>query len=131
MLAFIILYSLGNLSAIDAFFLAVSGNTESGLNTYAFSSSRNIAQSQKYMLTCIDRFDVKDLNVAQQLVLYFFPVITNLCFINIGLVIIRLSCFEKRLKTLGMNACLTDYLVHYRVGCLLDIQIPSTNRPLH
>lgn len=81
MLAFVILYSIGNLSAIDAFFLAVSGNTESGLNT----------------------FDVKDLNVAQQLVLYFFPVITNLCFVNIGLVVIRLLCFEKRLKNLDLK----------------------------
>lgn len=34
LLAFIILYAPGNLAAIDAFFLAVSGNTESGINTY-------------------------------------------------------------------------------------------------
>jgi hypothetical protein len=34
LLAFILLYAFGNLTAIDAFFLAVSGNTESGLNTH-------------------------------------------------------------------------------------------------
>jgi hypothetical protein len=34
LLAFIILYAPGNLAATDAFFLAVSGNTESGINTY-------------------------------------------------------------------------------------------------
>lgn len=121
MLAFIILYSLGNLAAIDAFFLAVSGNTESGLNTYASPRWQNCSDATG-MLTCLDRFDVKDLNVAQQLVLYFFPVITNLCFVNIGLVVIRLSCFEKRLKDLGMNACLASYLVHCKSRCLLNIQ---------
>jgi hypothetical protein len=56
------------------------------------------------VLTCRNSVDLKDLNVVQQLVLYFFPVITNLCFVNIGLVFIRLSCFEKRLKSLGMRS---------------------------
>jgi hypothetical protein len=64
------------------------------------------------LLTCSNSVDVKDLNVAQQLVLYFFPIITNLCFVNIGLVFIRLSCFEKRLKSLGMGPWLTPHFDH-------------------
>jgi hypothetical protein len=41
LLAFIILYAPGNLAAIDAFFLAVSGNTESGINTHVDNSQPN------------------------------------------------------------------------------------------
>lgn len=79
LLAFLILACFGNLPVIDAFFFAVSANTESGLNT----------------------IDVKDLKISQQLVIYFFPIITNICFVNIFVVVIRLRCFEKRLDKAG------------------------------
>jgi len=105
-LAFVILYGLGDLTAIDAFFLAVSGNTESGLNTYVGPlehQNPSMEEKKSRLHACRNSVDVKNLKVAQQLVLYFFPIITNLCFVNIGLVFIRLSCFEKRLKSLGMD----------------------------
>jgi Trk-type K+ transport system membrane component len=76
LLAFAILASFGNIPAIDAFFFAVSSCTESGLNT----------------------IDVKDLKLGQQLVIYIFPIITNLAFVNIGVVLVRLRYFEKRLR---------------------------------
>lgn len=66
------------------------------------------------MLTTRNSVDLKDLHLAQQLVLYFFPVITNLCFVNIGLVFVRLSCFEKRLKSLGMISSLATRVIDYR-----------------
>lgn len=47
------------------------------------------------------RVDVKDLSTAQQFVIYIFPIITNLGFINIAVVVVRLVWFEKRLKQLG------------------------------
>lgn len=67
------------MSAIDAFFFAVSSSTESGLNTV----------------------DVKDLKLAQQLVIYFFPIITNLATVNIITVVIRIWYFEKRFREIG------------------------------
>ncbi|KAI7186191.1 hypothetical protein KC316_g7151, partial [Hortaea werneckii] len=70
--AFIILYPNGGLRAIDAFFFGASANTESGLNT----------------------IDVKSLRTYQQLVLYFFPMVTNLGFVNIIVVVVRLWYFE-------------------------------------
>ncbi|KAI7116908.1 hypothetical protein KC337_g16197 [Hortaea werneckii] len=74
--AFIILYPNGGLRAIDAFFFGASANTESGLNT----------------------IDVKALHIYQQLVLYFFPMVTNLGFVNIIVVVVRLWYFEKHMK---------------------------------
>ncbi|CZT20370.1 related to potassium transporter TRK-1 [Ramularia collo-cygni] len=73
LLAFLILSPEGNLQAIDAFFFACSANTESGV-------------------------DVKDLKTYQQLVLYFFPIVTNLGFVNIAVVVVRLYWFRKQLK---------------------------------
>lgn len=75
-MAFAILACFGNIPAIDAFFFAVSSCTESGLNT----------------------IDVKDLKLGQQLVIYVFPIITNLAFVNIGVVLVRLRYFKKRLR---------------------------------
>ena len=49
------------------------------------------------------RVDVKDLSTAQQFVIYIFPIITNLGFINIAVVVVRLVWDEKRLKQLGMQ----------------------------
>ncbi|KAB2568855.1 Potassium transport protein 1 [Lasiodiplodia theobromae] len=72
----IVIYPYGNLRAVDAYFFGVSATTESGLNTV----------------------DVKDLKTYQQLVIYFLPIITNLGFVNIIVVIVRLYWFEKRIK---------------------------------
>lgn len=84
LIAFLILGCFGNLPAIDAFFFAVSGSTESGLNTV----------------------DVKDLKLAQQLVIYFFPILTNLATVNILVVVIRIWYFEKRFREIsGSSLC--------------------------
>ncbi|KAF2267453.1 hypothetical protein CC78DRAFT_577164 [Lojkania enalia] len=77
-LAMIIIYPYGNLKAVDAYFFGVSGSTESGLNT----------------------IDVKALKTYQQLFIYFVPIITNLGFINILVVVVRLHWFRKRFKGL-------------------------------
>ena len=44
---------------------------------------------------------MKALKTYQQLVIYFFPIITNLGFINIVVVVVRLYWFNKRLKHIG------------------------------
>ncbi|KAL2811522.1 cation transport protein-domain-containing protein [Aspergillus granulosus] len=75
-LGLIVLYPYGNLRAIDAYFFGASASTESGLNTV----------------------DVKELKTYQQLYIYFIPIFTNLGFINILVVVVRLHWFEKRLK---------------------------------
>ena len=78
-MAFLILSCFGNLSAIDAFLFAASGSTESGLNPV----------------------DMKELRLAQQIVLFIFPIITNIAFVNIVVVIVRIQYFEKRLREFG------------------------------
>ncbi|KAF1915594.1 potassium transport protein 1 [Ampelomyces quisqualis] len=77
-LALIILYPRGNLSAIDAYFFGVSASTESGLNPV----------------------DVKDLKLYQQVFLYITPIVTNLGFINVIVVVVRLRWFRQRFKGL-------------------------------
>ncbi|KAF4452557.1 Low-affinity potassium transport [Fusarium albosuccineum] len=79
LLALPVLAPYGNLSAIDAYFFGCSAATESGLNTV----------------------DLKELKIYQQLYLYFIPVITNLCFINIAVVVVRLYWFRRHLKRLA------------------------------
>ncbi|KAK2925597.1 Potassium/sodium transporter Trk/HKT [Fusarium oxysporum f. sp. vasinfectum] len=64
--------------AIDAWFFGASASTESGLNT----------------------IDVKDLKTYQQLYIYFIPILTNLGFINIVVVVVRLFWFKRHLKRL-------------------------------
>jgi hypothetical protein len=88
LIAFLILGCFGNLTAIDSFFFAVSSCTESGLNTV----------------------DVKDLYLAQQIVIYFFPIITNLATINILVVGTRIWYFEKRFRDLGEFLICTDFV---------------------
>ncbi|CVL08809.1 probable potassium transporter TRK-1 [Fusarium mangiferae] len=68
--------------AIDAWFFGASASTESGLNT----------------------IDVKDLKTYQQLYIYFIPILTNLGFINIVVVIVRLFWFKRYLKRLAPQA---------------------------
>ncbi|KAG4438610.1 hypothetical protein IFR05_005893 [Cadophora sp. M221] len=83
-LGLIIIYPYGNMPAVDAYFFGVSSSTESGLNT----------------------IDVKDLKIYQQLVIYFIPIIGNLGFINIVVVLVRLVWFEKRLKNIASELVL-------------------------
>ncbi|VUC28159.1 unnamed protein product [Clonostachys rosea] len=76
LLSFPILYPDGTLNAVDTYHFGVSASTESGLNTV----------------------DLKDLRTYQQLYLYFLPIVTNIGFINIIVVIVRLWWFRKHLK---------------------------------
>ncbi|EXK77899.1 hypothetical protein FOQG_17412 [Fusarium oxysporum f. sp. raphani 54005] len=76
LLSFAILYPYGNISAIDAYFFGASSSTESGLNTV----------------------DLKELKTYQQLYLYFVPMFTNLGFVNIIVVVVRLFWFRRKLK---------------------------------
>ena len=48
--------------------------------------------------TNVISIDVKSLRTYQQLVLYFFPMVTNLGFVNIIVVVVRLWYFEKHMK---------------------------------
>ncbi|KAG8168998.1 hypothetical protein KVR01_001747 [Diaporthe batatas] len=75
----LILLPYGNISAIDAYFFGVSASTESGLNT----------------------IDLKELATYQQVYTYLIAMITNLTFINIAVVVVRLHWFRKKLKTLA------------------------------
>ncbi|EEU35272.1 uncharacterized protein NECHADRAFT_54501 [Fusarium vanettenii 77-13-4] len=79
LLAIPILYPYGNLKAIDCFFFGASSSTESGLNTV----------------------DVKELKTYQQLYIYFVPMLTNLGFVNIIVVVVRLHWFRSHLKRLA------------------------------
>ncbi|KAJ4994028.1 low-affinity potassium transport protein [Stagonosporopsis vannaccii] len=75
-LALLILYPYGNLSAVDAYFFGVSASTESGLNPV----------------------DVKALKTYQQVFIYIVPIVTNLGFVNGIVVVVRLRWFSKRFK---------------------------------
>ncbi|KAL4921682.1 cation transport protein-domain-containing protein [Aspergillus aurantiobrunneus] len=79
LLGLAIFYPYGNVSAIDSYFFGVSSSTESGLNPV----------------------DVKDLKTYQQLFMYFVPLVSNLGFVNIIIVVVRLYMFEKRLKEIA------------------------------
>lgn len=46
--------------------------------------------------------DVKALKTYQQIFIYVTPIITNLGFVNIIVVVVRLRWFSKRFKDLGM-----------------------------
>lgn len=73
MLAFGLLDHFGGFGTLDAFFMAVSACTETGLNVV----------------------DLKDLNTGNQVVLYIFPIIANVSFINIGVMWARVYCYER------------------------------------
>ncbi|KJZ77719.1 hypothetical protein HIM_02896 [Hirsutella minnesotensis 3608] len=74
-----VLLPQGNIQAVDAYYFGASASTEAGLNTV----------------------DLKDLELYQQLYLYFIPLFTNLGFINIVVVAVRLYWFRKRINKLG------------------------------
>ncbi|CAG8082939.1 unnamed protein product [Penicillium salamii] len=75
-LSLVIIYPYGNLKAVDAYFFGASASTESGLNTV----------------------DVKSLKTYQQVYLYLIPILGNLGFVNIIVIVFRVRWFEKRLK---------------------------------
>ncbi|RYP93693.1 hypothetical protein DL770_000224 [Monosporascus sp. CRB-9-2] len=79
LLGIVVFLPYGNVPAIDAYFFGASASTESGLNT----------------------IDVKDLKTYQQLFLYFIPMFTNLGFINIIVVAVRLYWFERHIRKNG------------------------------
>ncbi|OAQ96881.1 hypothetical protein LLEC1_04348 [Akanthomyces lecanii] len=83
LLALVVMCPGGNMAAIDAYFFGASASTESGLNT---TDLTNLG------------IDVKELYTYQQLYIYFIPIFTNLGFINIIVVIVRLHWFKKHLK---------------------------------
>ncbi|XP_014557994.1 hypothetical protein COCVIDRAFT_95759 [Bipolaris victoriae FI3] len=72
----VVVYPYGNLRAIDSYFFGVSASTSTGLNPV----------------------DVKALKTYQQVWYYFTPIITNLGFINIIVVVVRLRWFHQKLK---------------------------------
>ncbi|KAJ6103334.1 hypothetical protein N7486_005761 [Penicillium sp. IBT 16267x] len=78
-LSLAIIYPYGNLRAIDAYFFGASASTESGLNTV----------------------DVKVLKTYQQVYIYLIPILGNLGFINIIVVVVRLRWFKKRLEAVA------------------------------
>ncbi|KAJ5223227.1 Low-affinity potassium transport protein [Penicillium chermesinum] len=78
-LSLVIIYPYGNLKAVDAFFFGASASTESGLNT----------------------IDVKVLKTYQQVYIYVIPILGNLGFINIVVVVVRLHWFEKYLRSVA------------------------------
>ncbi|KAL2695878.1 hypothetical protein AAEP93_003178 [Penicillium crustosum] len=78
-LSLVIIYPYGNLKAIDAYFFGASASTESGLNTV----------------------DVKALKTYQQVYIYIIPILGNLGFINIIVVVFRVRWFEKHLKAIA------------------------------
>lgn len=45
--------------------------------------------------------DVKALDLYQQLYIYFIPILTNLGFVNIIVVVVRLFWFKKHLSNVG------------------------------
>lgn len=49
---------------------------------------------------------MKDLKIYQQIFLYITPILTNLGFVNIIVVVVRLRWFSKRFKDLGMTTLL-------------------------
>nr|XP_036582586.1 low-affinity potassium transport protein [Colletotrichum truncatum]KAF6791290.1 low-affinity potassium transport protein [Colletotrichum truncatum] len=81
LISFVVLYPYGNLNAVDVFFFGCSSSTESGLNTV----------------------DVKDMKTYQQVYIYVIPIITNLMFVNIAVVVVRLYWFQQRLRSIATN----------------------------
>ncbi|CAG8877204.1 unnamed protein product [Penicillium salamii] len=85
-LSLVIIYPYGNLKAVDAYFFGASASTESGLNTV----------------------DVKSLKTYQQVYLYLIPILGNLGFVNIIVIVFRVRWFEKRLKAIAPHLLRPD-----------------------
>lgn len=52
--------------------------------------------------------DVKALKTYQQIFIYITPIVTNLGFINIIVVVVRLRWFSKRFKDVGTRPTLAQ-----------------------
>ncbi|KAK0110626.1 low affinity potassium transporter [Cadophora gregata f. sp. sojae] len=74
----VILYIPGGLQYVDALFFGSGAVTQSGLNTV----------------------DVNDLNIFQQSILYFMPLITSPIFIHTVVVLVRIHWFEQRFRNI-------------------------------
>ncbi|RKL03747.1 Potassium transport protein 1 [Fusarium oxysporum] len=111
LLSFAILYPYGNISAIDAYFFGASSSTESGLNTV----------------------DLKELKTYQQLYLYFVPMFTNLGFVNIIVVVVRLFWFRRKLKNAGSSHVLLPivWTVGLTIKCKAPILLQRNRRLNH
>ncbi|KEY72927.1 hypothetical protein S7711_06755 [Stachybotrys chartarum IBT 7711] len=79
LVCFLTIFAGGNVAAIDAFLFGSSAATHSGLNP----------------------IDVMELRLFQQLAVYFIPMVTNIGFINIMVVVVRLFWFHKHLKKMA------------------------------
>ena len=110
LLAIPILYPAGNISVINAYHFGVSACTESGLNTSVHPLLRAVYGPTQLTRNSVD---LKELKTYQQLYLYFGPIVTNLGFINIMVVVVRLWWFRKHLMKLGIVFTAHHY-VHYR-----------------
>ncbi|PHH61002.1 hypothetical protein CDD81_968 [Ophiocordyceps australis] len=82
------MYPYGNISAIDAYFMGCSASTESGLATV----------------------DLKELALYQQIYLYVTPMLTNMGFVNIVVVLVRLHWFNKRIDKTGKSVQRWEFL---------------------
>lgn len=87
-----------NIAAIDMFFMSVSAATVTGLNTYFMGIA---ARSDVYLLTAARVIHI-DLKTYQQVILYLVPLLGQLQFINIMVVLVRLYWFERKFKDVGM-----------------------------
>ncbi|KAJ5180530.1 hypothetical protein N7492_003740 [Penicillium capsulatum] len=87
-LSLVIIYPYGNLEATDAYFFGASASTESGLNTV----------------------DIKELKTYQQVYIYLIPILGNLGFINIIVLVFRVRWFEKHLKAIAPHLLRTKPL---------------------
>lgn len=74
--------------------------------------------------------DVKVLNLSQQLVVYFIPLIANLQVINTAVVFVRLHWFKKRFKDIGtflislLRTFFFFFLVLWKCSAGLVVLIP-------
>ncbi|KAJ6136877.1 hypothetical protein N7497_012129 [Penicillium chrysogenum] len=91
-LSLVIIYPYGNLKAVDAYFFGASASTESGLNT-------RLNKDFPWLLSV----DVKSLKTYQQVYLYLIPILGNLGFVNIIVIVFRVRWFEQRLKAIGQR----------------------------
>jgi hypothetical protein len=55
-------------------------------------------------VTDIPRVDVSDLKTYQQVYTYIMAIITNMAFINVVVIVVRLWWFKKKLMCLGKRA---------------------------
>jgi hypothetical protein len=78
------------------------------------------------------RVDLKELKTYQQLYLYFVPMFTNLGFVNIIVVVVRLFWFRRKLKNAGSSHVLLPivWTVRLTIKCKAPILL-QRNRRLH